>query len=152
MAFDSINSPPNRHRAVSMAQKYVWWKPPAETLAEPVLLVAQIMTMGTLEDAQWMLSCTSNDELRAVLRDPPVGVINGRSWTYWQRRLNGDPIPPPPTRVFSHDPLDNERLFGLRLLEDAETLQRSEDRCGPPTPQPRSITFWPGLKSRDSPR
>ena len=98
MAFDRINSPPNRDRAVSMAQKYVWWKPPAEALAEPVLLVAQMMTMGTLEDVQWMLSCTSSDELRAVLRDPPVGVINGRSWTYWQRRLNGDPIPPMPTR------------------------------------------------------
>ena len=28
---------------------------------------------------------------------------------------------------FSHDPLDNDRLFGLRLLDNAETLQRSED-------------------------
>ena len=29
--------------------------------------------------------------------------------------------------LFSHDPLDSERLFGLRLLANAETLQRSED-------------------------
>ena len=98
MAFDRIDSPPNRDRAVSMAHKYVWWKPPAETLAEPRLLVAQMMTIGTLEDVQWLLSCTPSDELRAVLRDPPVGVFNGRSWTYWQRRLNGDPIPPLPKR------------------------------------------------------
>ena len=28
---------------------------------------------------------------------------------------------------FCHDPLDNDRLFGLRLLDNAETLQRSED-------------------------
>ena len=27
----------------------------------------------------------------------------------------------------SDDPLDNERLFGWRLLDNAETLQRSED-------------------------
>ena len=98
MAFDRINFPPNRGRAIAMAQKYVWWKPPGETLCDPVLLVAQMMTMGTLEDVQWMLSCTSDDELRTVLRDPPVGVFNGRSWTYWHRRLNGDPIPPLPRR------------------------------------------------------
>ncbi|MYA16207.1 MAG: hypothetical protein F4Z28_05260 [Gammaproteobacteria bacterium] len=81
-----------------MAQKYVWWKTPTETMAEPGLLLAQMMTMGTLEDVQWMLSFTSSDELRAVLGDPPVGVFNGRSWTYWHRRLNGEPIPPLPTR------------------------------------------------------
>ena len=28
---------------------------------------------------------------------------------------------------FSHKPLDTERLFGTRLLDNAETLQRSED-------------------------
>ena len=28
---------------------------------------------------------------------------------------------------FSHEPLDNQRLFGMRLLDNAETLQRSED-------------------------
>lgn len=28
---------------------------------------------------------------------------------------------------FSHDPLDSERLFSLPLLDNAETLQRSED-------------------------
>ena len=98
MAFEGISSPPNRDRAVSMARKYVWWKPPAETLAEPALLVAQMMTMGTIEDVRWMLLCTSSDALRAVLRNPPVGVFNGRSWTYWHRRLNGEPIPPLPTR------------------------------------------------------
>lgn len=82
-----------------MAQKYVWWKAPTETLTEPVLLAAQMMTLGTLDDVQWLLSHTSRDELRGVLRSPPVGVFNGGSWTYWQRRLNGEPIPPLPTRV-----------------------------------------------------
>ena len=98
MAFNRLACPPNRDRAIAMAQKYVWWKTPTETMAEPGLLLAQMMTMGTLEDVQWMLSFTSSDELRAVLGDPPVGVFNGRSWTYWHRRLNGEPIPPLPTR------------------------------------------------------
>lgn len=99
MAFERLNSSLHRDRALVLAQKYVWWKQPEETLAEPVLLAAQMMTLGTLDDVRWMLSCTSADELRAVLRDPPVGVFNGRSWTYWQRRLNGEPVPPLPTRT-----------------------------------------------------
>ena len=98
MVFDRLESPPNRDRAMAMAQKYIWWKTAAETMADPVLLLAQMMTMGTLQDVQWMLSCTASDELRAVLRSPPVGVFNGRSWTYWHRRLNGEPIPPLPAR------------------------------------------------------
>jgi len=99
MAFDRSSSSPHRDQALALAQKYVWWQTPPKTLAEPVLLVAQMMTLGTLDDTQWLLSHTTPDELRAVLRSPPVGVFNGRSWTYWQRRLNGEPIPPLPTRA-----------------------------------------------------
>ena len=99
MTFDRPNFSTHRDRAVAMAKKYVWWKTPEETLAEPTLLLAQMMTLGTLEDVRWMLSRTSRDELCAVLRDPPVGVFNGRSWTYWHRRLNGEPIPLLPTRM-----------------------------------------------------
>ena len=85
--------------AATMSKTYVWWQSPEQTLAEPTILLAQMMTLGTVEDVRWMLSCTSSDELRHVLRNPPVGVFNGRSWTYWHRRLNGGEIPPLPTRM-----------------------------------------------------
>ena len=49
------------------ARKYVWWQPPQQTLAEPALLVAQIMTLGILEDVQWLLGRVSRDAPRGVL-------------------------------------------------------------------------------------
>ena len=62
-----------------MARKYVWWQPPAKTLADPRLLVAQMMALGTVGDVRWLLSRISEDELRGVLNDPPIGIFNGRS-------------------------------------------------------------------------
>lgn len=85
--------------AVALAKKYVWWKAPERALAEPADLLAQIMTLGTVEDVRWMLMCASRDDLRAVLRAPPIGMFNGRSWTYWHRWLDQTPIPPLPTRT-----------------------------------------------------
>ena len=86
-------------RALALAKKYVWWRGPETTLAEPADLFAQIMTLGTVEDADWMLTRVSRDDLRALLRTPPIGLFNGRSWTYWHRWLDQTPIPPLPTRT-----------------------------------------------------
>ena len=99
MTLDRLSFSTHRDPDVAMAKKYVWWKTPEETLAAPALLLAQLMTLGTVEDVRWMLTRTSSDELRDVLRDPPVGVFNARSWTYWHRRLNGEPIPLLPARM-----------------------------------------------------
>lgn len=81
-----------------MARKYVWWQPPEDTLADRKLLLAQLMTLGTVEDVRWMLASATDDELRAVLRDPPVGIFNGRSWAFWHLRLGLDPVPALPVR------------------------------------------------------
>ena len=86
-------------QAMAMARKYVWWQAPDRSLAEPAQLLAQIMTLGTVEDVRWMLARVSRDDLCAVLRDPPVGTFNGRSWSYWHRWLDQMPIPPLPTRT-----------------------------------------------------
>ena len=84
--------------AEALARKYVWWQPPRQTLATPSLLAAQIMTLGVLEDVQWLLGCVSPDALRGVLRHPPVGIFNERSWRFWHLQLGVAPIPSLPAR------------------------------------------------------
>ena len=84
--------------AAAMAGKYVWWQPPRQTLATPSLLVAQIMTLGVLEDVQWLLGRVSRAALRRILHDPPVGIFNERSWRFWHLQLGVAPIPPLPVR------------------------------------------------------
>ena len=85
-------------RAAAMARKYVWWQPPERTLQDRRLLLAQMMTLATVDDARWLVSNVSADELRGVLRAPPVGVLNRRSWVFWRRRLGLDPAAPLPAR------------------------------------------------------
>ena len=81
-----------------MAKKYVWWQPPEPTLADARLLLAQMMTLGTADDVRWLLSVASSDDLLQVLDDPPVGVFNHRSWTFWHNRLGLEPVPDLPAR------------------------------------------------------
>ena len=85
-------------RAEALARKYVWWQPPERTLADRRLFLAQVMTLGGMDDVRWLLSRVSEDSLRAVLRDPPPGVFNARSWRYWHLRLGCDPAPELPER------------------------------------------------------
>lgn len=87
-----------RSRARELARKYVWWQPPAATLADRRLLLAQLMTLGTVEDVRWLLSVAARDDLRAVLRDPPVGIFNARSWSFWHLWLGFDAVPDLPGR------------------------------------------------------
>ena len=88
----------NERRAEAMARKYVWWQSPERTLADTRFFVAQLMTLGSVDDIRWLLSRVSEDRLRAVLRNPPAGVFNGRSWRYWHLRLGCAPVPELPER------------------------------------------------------
>ena len=61
-------------------------------------LIAQLMTIGTLDDVRWLIDQVPADALRRVLRDPPIGIFNERSWRFWHLRLDCRPIPPLPVR------------------------------------------------------
>ena len=84
--------------SAAMALKYVWWQPAESTLADRRLLLAQMMTLGTVDDVRWLLARVSEAELRRVLHDPPVGVFNRRSWSFWRHRLGLDPAADLPAR------------------------------------------------------
>ena len=90
--------PATGERAAAMARKYVWWQPPERTLEDDRLLLAQMMTLGTVDDVRWLVSRVSAGALRRALCDPPVGVFNRRSWVFWRRRLGLDPAAPLPRR------------------------------------------------------
>ena len=57
-----------------------------------------MMTLGTVADIRWLLSRVSTSELRRVLRDPPIGIFNRRSWNFWHLRLGLTPTPELPAR------------------------------------------------------
>ena len=81
-----------------MARKYVWWQPPDRTLADRRLFLAQVMTLGSAADVRWLHSLVPEEDLCGVLRVPPAGVFNGRSWRFWHLRLGCVPVPELPVR------------------------------------------------------
>lgn len=81
-----------------MAQRYIWWKPPEESFKHLHLLFAQMMTLGMMEDLRWLMSVTTDDDFRKVLRIAPAGIFNGRAWHFWHHRLGMTPVPELPKR------------------------------------------------------
>ncbi|HZL66803.1 MAG TPA: hypothetical protein VFC29_05665 [Candidatus Limnocylindrales bacterium] len=81
-----------------VAKRVVWFKPPEETLKEPQLFLAHVMTYGTLADIVTAMKYYSDEDFDRVLCDPPAGVFDIRSWNYWNLRFRHEPVPPLPSR------------------------------------------------------
>jgi len=84
---------------LAVAERVVWFKPPSETLADPVHFLAHVMTYGTLEDLPALKSVVGIDDYREVLDHAPPGVFDKRSWSYWNLKCGRSPAPPLPTRL-----------------------------------------------------
>jgi hypothetical protein len=84
-----------------VARRCVWFRAPAEAVADPPHLIAHVLTHGTHEDVATLRRYVDDDALRKALAQAPPGVFDARSWSYWQLILNGrSPAPPLPTRSF----------------------------------------------------
>jgi len=82
----------------TVAKRVVWFKTPEDTLQDAKLFLAHVMTYGTLSDIATTLQYFSEVDFEAVINDPPPGVFDRRSWTYWNVRYHREPVPPLPTR------------------------------------------------------
>jgi len=81
-----------------VAKRVVWFKPPEETLNEPTLFLAHVMTYGTLADIVTTMKFYSDADFDRVLCNPPAGIFDVRSWNYWNVRFRHEPVPPLPSR------------------------------------------------------
>ena len=83
---------------VRLAGRVVWFKPATDVLRRPDQLVAYALAFGTHADVKVLRSYLSDDALRAALDRAPPGIIDPRSWAYWNLRLGRYPAPPLPER------------------------------------------------------
>jgi len=81
-----------------LARRIVWFEPPARALADPIRFMAYVMARATVEDLTVIRRYVSDADFREALDKAPPGVIDARSWAYWNARMGRYPPPPLPRR------------------------------------------------------
>jgi hypothetical protein len=89
---------PHTAELLGAAKRIVWFKPPEEALDNPVELLAYAMTGATDEDMALLLDHVGMTGLREAVDNAPPGIIDARSWSYWNAKIGRFPAPPAPRR------------------------------------------------------
>ena len=82
----------------ALARRLVWFEEPAEALSDTARFVAYALARATHEDMKILRGFLIDVDLRAALDHAPPGIIDPRSWAYWNSKLGRYPAPPLPTR------------------------------------------------------
>ncbi len=83
---------------LEVAPNVIWFEPPERALADPIRFLAYLMTYGTIEDVAVVRRYLSLDDFREALEQAPPGIIDARSWAYWNIMTGRYPVPPLPQR------------------------------------------------------
>jgi len=87
-------------QTLGIARNVIWFEPPEEVLADPVRFMAYAMAYAVPEDMRAIRKHVSDDEFREALDHAPPGIIDPRSWAYWNSKMGRYPAPPRPVRRF----------------------------------------------------
>ena len=82
----------------ALARRLVWFEAPEEALSDTFRFVAYALARATHEDMKIVRSYLTDDDLREALAHAPPGIIDPRSWAYWNIKLGREPVPPLPKR------------------------------------------------------
>ena len=123
---------------LAVARKIVWFEPPEKALADPVRFMAYAMTYALPEDMRFIRRHVSDDDFRNALDHAPAGIIDPRSWAYWNSKMGRYPPPPLPARTFGDAPIsrnsspEDQRRYGarawLRMRQASPPLDPEEIR------------------------
>jgi hypothetical protein len=82
----------------ALARRLIWFEDPADALADTVRFIAYALARATHDDMKVLRSFMTDDDLREALDHAPPGIIDPRSWAYWNSKLGRYPTPPMPRR------------------------------------------------------
>ena len=90
--------PPPPPELIDLARRVVWFEPPTDALADPIRFLAYLMTYGTTEDVIIGRRHFSDEDFREAIENAPPGILDERSWAYWNVMAGHYPVPPMPRR------------------------------------------------------
>lgn len=85
---------------MKLAPRIIWFEPTETALANPVRFLTYLMAYGTIEEIALVRRHVSQDDFREALEKAPPGIMDKRSWAYWNTKLGRYPVPPMPRRSF----------------------------------------------------
>jgi hypothetical protein len=82
----------------AVAKRLVWFESPEEALADPVRFLSYAAANATHEDMKVIRKYVSDVDFLEALDNAPPGIIDRRSWAYWNSKMGRYPAPPLPKR------------------------------------------------------
>jgi hypothetical protein len=82
----------------SLARRLVWFEEPKDALADTFRFVAYALARATHDEIKILQRFLTEDDFREALDHAPPGIIDPRSWAYWNSKFGRYPAPPLPTR------------------------------------------------------
>jgi hypothetical protein len=124
---------PATAQMLGVVPRIIWFEPPERALADPVRFMAYAMTYARHEDMRLIRESVSDEDFREALDRAPPGIIDPRSWAYWNSKMGRYPPPPLPKRYFGDDKTSTvlSEAVGLSphanpsLLHDLEETRRT---------------------------
>jgi len=93
-----MNPIPLNSETDAVARRVVWFESPPEALADPVRFMAYAMARATFEDMKVIRKYVTDADFLEALDKAPPGIIDRRSWAYWNSKMGRYPAPPEPKR------------------------------------------------------
>ena len=90
---------PHHDDLLRVAPRVVWFVPAEQALADPVRFLAYVMTYATPEEIAAVQRHVDLDAFREALDHAPPGIMDERSWAYWNVTTGRYPVPPLPRRI-----------------------------------------------------
>jgi hypothetical protein len=90
---------PHNTDLLAVAPRVIWFEPPEKALAEPIRFLTYVMTYGTAQDVGVVRRYVELGDFREALEHAPPGIMDERSWAYWNVMVGRYPVPPMPRRV-----------------------------------------------------
>lgn len=81
-----------------VVRRLVWFESPEEALADPIRFMAYAMARATHEDMKILWHYIDEVDFLEALDKAPPGIIDPRSWAYWNSKMGRYPAPPEPKR------------------------------------------------------
>lgn len=82
----------------AVAKRLIWFESPKEALADSVRFLAYAAASATHEDMKVIRKYVSDADFLEALDNAPPGIIDRRSWAYWNSKMGRYPAPPLPKR------------------------------------------------------